>query len=404
MRMHRLVECVTWILASLLSAPAFGQDVPVPESIRAEGVPAVASSLQAKLSRYQNIRAAGFQGWDDTHGRAMYVTTRFADTPQVHHIAGAGGLAAAAHLPRRARAGRHGPAPARPVPLFDRRGGGRELSALPPGSSRRRGAADHRRQEPEHFARWSHVGRAPGLEQQRPQRPRHGPLRRRARRPALPAAAQGGLRAAGPSPTGRPTNRGRRRRVHLDQRVVLHVIDVATGEAKTITPRADRPQGRPVAYGDAAMVQGRQVDLLHSPTADSRVPPPGPVRPGSREADDRRSRRAIPWDVEEFDLSRRRLLDRRSWPTRTAIDAAPRPPAPRPARSSPAPSCPPGQISGLAFRQGLARDRASHSQLRARSPPTPIRYDLGPARTKLERWTESETGGLDHGDVPRARA
>ena len=80
-------------------SPAQGQSLAVPESIRAEGVPPVPASLAAALNRYQNIRAASFQDWDDTSDRAMYITTRFADTPQVHHVAVSGGDAAAAHLP-----------------------------------------------------------------------------------------------------------------------------------------------------------------------------------------------------------------------------------------------------------------------------------------------------------------
>ncbi|MGZ3413838.1 MAG: hypothetical protein ACXWNX_08910, partial [Isosphaeraceae bacterium] len=43
--------------------------------------------ISLALNRYQNIRSASFEDWDDTRGRAMYITTRFADTPQVHHVA-----------------------------------------------------------------------------------------------------------------------------------------------------------------------------------------------------------------------------------------------------------------------------------------------------------------------------
>ena len=60
----------------------------MPDSIRAEGVPPIPASVAAALNRYQNIRAATFQDWDDTRDRTMYITTRFADTPQVHHVAG----------------------------------------------------------------------------------------------------------------------------------------------------------------------------------------------------------------------------------------------------------------------------------------------------------------------------
>ena len=72
-------------------APASAQTMAVPESIHAEGVPPIPASLSAALNRYQNIRVASFQDWDDSKGgRAMYITTRFADTPQVHHVASPG--------------------------------------------------------------------------------------------------------------------------------------------------------------------------------------------------------------------------------------------------------------------------------------------------------------------------
>jgi len=82
----------TLLIAALVSLPllAHAQSIPVPESIRAEGVPPIPASLSATLNRYQNIRPASFQDWDDTRDRAMYITTRFADTPQVHHVAAPG--------------------------------------------------------------------------------------------------------------------------------------------------------------------------------------------------------------------------------------------------------------------------------------------------------------------------
>ena len=81
-----LVISSSWRLL-ILASPSAAQTVPVPESIRAEGVPPVPAALASALNRYQNIRSASFQDWDDAKGRAMYVTTRFADTPQVHHVA-----------------------------------------------------------------------------------------------------------------------------------------------------------------------------------------------------------------------------------------------------------------------------------------------------------------------------
>jgi dipeptidyl aminopeptidase/acylaminoacyl peptidase len=72
------------------AVPAIGQTseptMPVPATIRAEGVPPVPASVRHGLARYQNIRSASFQDWS-SDGQGMYVLTRFADVPQVHFVA-----------------------------------------------------------------------------------------------------------------------------------------------------------------------------------------------------------------------------------------------------------------------------------------------------------------------------
>jgi dipeptidyl aminopeptidase/acylaminoacyl peptidase len=74
--------------------PAWGQatgpTIPIPETIRAEGVPPIPISVRQALNRYQNIRTASFQDWA-SDGAGMYVLTRFADVPQVHFVSGPGG-------------------------------------------------------------------------------------------------------------------------------------------------------------------------------------------------------------------------------------------------------------------------------------------------------------------------
>lgn len=64
--------------------------IPVPSTIRAEGVPPIPASVGEALNRYQNIRSASFQDWA-SDGSGMYIITRFADAPQVHFVEKAGG-------------------------------------------------------------------------------------------------------------------------------------------------------------------------------------------------------------------------------------------------------------------------------------------------------------------------
>jgi len=62
---------------------------PVPERVvvgtrTTEGIPALEPALAKRLARYQNTRGATFAGWLDDG--AMLITTRFAETDQVHRV------------------------------------------------------------------------------------------------------------------------------------------------------------------------------------------------------------------------------------------------------------------------------------------------------------------------------
>jgi dipeptidyl aminopeptidase/acylaminoacyl peptidase len=55
-----------------------------------EDIPEIPQSLVAELNRYQNVRSAGFQGWAKD-GDGIFVTTRFGDVSQIHHVGHPGG-------------------------------------------------------------------------------------------------------------------------------------------------------------------------------------------------------------------------------------------------------------------------------------------------------------------------
>ncbi|HET7746353.1 MAG TPA: prolyl oligopeptidase family serine peptidase, partial [Vicinamibacteria bacterium] len=75
-------------LSVLLAAAAGPADdgLPVPESLVADGLPPIPASIVEKAGRYAEFRSASFLDWHPTR-REMLVSTRFADTPQVHHVA-----------------------------------------------------------------------------------------------------------------------------------------------------------------------------------------------------------------------------------------------------------------------------------------------------------------------------
>lgn len=63
---------------------------PVPENLTADGVPPIPETLREDVSRYMEFRAAMFAGWHPER-REMIITTRFADTPQLHLVKMPGG-------------------------------------------------------------------------------------------------------------------------------------------------------------------------------------------------------------------------------------------------------------------------------------------------------------------------
>jgi hypothetical protein len=71
----------------LLIGTAFPQsDEVVPnENLVAEGIPKIPASLAETADRYNNFRGASLQSWDPVK-REMLITTRFADTNQIHLV------------------------------------------------------------------------------------------------------------------------------------------------------------------------------------------------------------------------------------------------------------------------------------------------------------------------------
>src|SRR3954469_2181172 len=73
------------IAALTFAAPALA-DVEKPAALVADGIPAVPDRLAEQTRPYMEFRTAALQGWNPrTHGIA--ITTRFANTAQVHEVA-----------------------------------------------------------------------------------------------------------------------------------------------------------------------------------------------------------------------------------------------------------------------------------------------------------------------------
>ena len=78
------------LLVALLAFSPLSTRAQIPESLLADGVPAIAPELKADAGRYLEFRAAGFNSWHPVK-RALLITTRFADTTQLHEVRMPGG-------------------------------------------------------------------------------------------------------------------------------------------------------------------------------------------------------------------------------------------------------------------------------------------------------------------------
>jgi len=72
-------------LAVLLSGAALVAQVP--ENLVADGLPPIPPELRVDAGRYLEFRAATLQNWHPQR-REMLISTRFADTAQLHLVAG----------------------------------------------------------------------------------------------------------------------------------------------------------------------------------------------------------------------------------------------------------------------------------------------------------------------------
>lgn len=87
--MKRFWSVVALVLFATLAVAQ--NDFVVPnENLVAEGIPKIPASLGESVGRYSEFRAATFASWHPTR-REMLVRTRFGDTPQVHQVKFPGG-------------------------------------------------------------------------------------------------------------------------------------------------------------------------------------------------------------------------------------------------------------------------------------------------------------------------
>jgi dipeptidyl aminopeptidase/acylaminoacyl peptidase len=353
------------------------------ENLVSDGIPPIPVALAETVARYTEFRSAGFLGWHPTR-RELLITTRFADTAQLHEVRSAGGARRQlTFFPDRVRDASW-PRRSGDYLVFAKDQGGDEwtqLYRLDLASGAITLVSDGGRSQ-NGLGPWSHQGDRMAFASTR----RNGVDRDvYVVDPKDPASTRLVLEVKGGGWAPRAFSPDDRKLVVEETLSVnesrLWILDLATGEKTLATP----PAAEPVAYGDAQWsADGKGLYLTTD--RDSEFQCLAYLDLASGRTSNLSGQ--IPWDVERFALSADgrtvafvtneegqsvlRLLDTASGKARAR------------------PQLPPGTIGALEWHEN-GRDLAL--TLASSCSPEDV-YSLDPQTLEVQRWTESETGGL----------
>jgi dipeptidyl aminopeptidase/acylaminoacyl peptidase len=392
MKYGKFVASLAVVLTVFEAASAQTPAVPVPGTIRADGLPPVPIAVSEALIQYQNIRAASFQGWDSQR-RSMFITTRFGDVPQVHYVSEPGG--ARTQLTFLAeRVGVVAPRPGHGQFLYTLDEGGAENNQLflqenagvaprriTDGKSRNMGPL----WSPSgNLLAWSgnaRNGRDMDLYIAAPSDPHFSRLLKE---------VSGNWTVADWSPDERFV--AAVEYISINESYI-HIIEIATGKTETITPRVKDSKTEPVAATDPRWTRdGQSLFFLTDQASEFRRLVRHDMSTGTVEPVVKDN---LEWDVDSFDLSddgamiafvvNEGGLSQIWWghlqgPTLLS--------------SFPLFGLPKGLISGVRFRRGAHEIGFSLTAAQSSGDAYSLVLDAPNPASTLVRWTRSETGGL----------
>jgi dipeptidyl aminopeptidase/acylaminoacyl peptidase len=382
----RLMQsCVFLSLPLLLAAAQPAENVVAPgENLVVQGIPPVPVELAESVGRYTEFRAATLASWHPTR-REMLINTRFADTPQVHRVIMPGGARTQlTFFKEPARGGALRPKVGDYF-VFAKDVGGNEffqlyrydvgtgdITLLTDGKSRNTDPT------------WSHDGKLLA----------YGSTRQTGKNvdvyvidPSDPKTDHrlvdlegGGWSIHDWSPDGEQLLAGE---FISANESYLWLIDANSGEKKLVTPK-----GAPTKSSyDAAQfaADGRSLYVTTDFNGEFHRLARLDLANGEHQflTDD------IPWDVEEFDLSHdgktiALCTNEDGLSKLYLIDTATK-------QRKALPALPPGVISGLKWHENNTDLGFTFSSARS----TADAYSVDVRTGKIERWTASETGGLN---------
>ena len=355
----------------------------VPDNLVVEGVPPITAELRAEVGRYLEFRAASFLDWHPVR-REVLIATRFGDTPQLHRVAQPGGARKQLTFSREpVGGGVFQPGDGGTI-LFQQDTGGGEFfqlyrldtasgltTLLTDGKSRNTGPLFSPNGKWLAYASTQRTGKDTDIRLMNPADPKSDRV--------LLELSGGGWQVA-------DWSKDERRLLVLEYVSIneshLWLADLETGTKTALTPRG----GDKVAWGDARFAADGQSIYA---TCDQGSEFQQLVRIDLATSRPTVLTKDIPWNVEAFDLSPNgetiAFITNEAGSSRLHLRSL------KKWKELPAPKLPLGVVSGLKFHknsQDLAFTLSS-----AKSPSDVFSYNL--KTRELERWTESESGGLN---------
>ncbi len=371
------------LIAPLLLTAALAHAADIPANLTAENLPPITSETRASASRYLEFRTASFHGWVPGT-REMLVTTRFADTAQVHRVNVPGGARRQLTFGREPVSGVHVQPKLGKAFVFSQDAGGSEAyqlhrydfadgrsTLLTDGKSRNTGA------------KWSRDGAQVAYTSTR----RNGKDNDvRIMDPFAPEkdrevfqVSTGGWSVKSWSHDGKKLLLGEYISINESR---LHLLDIASGKAELLTP----PGAEMESWGEATFGPD---DTFAYALADRGSEFHRLVRFDFATKEARVLTKDIAWDIEDFALSQnsQRMVivsNEDGASVLRIID-------PQTGALITQPKLPLGVIGPVSWNAN-GREIA-FSMNSAKSPTDAWSYNLDTAQ--LTRWTESEIGGLD---------
>jgi dipeptidyl aminopeptidase/acylaminoacyl peptidase len=360
----------------------------IPETIVLDGVPPIPDIVKQQAAPYLESRAASFQDWHPTR-REMLIATRFADTAQLHHVKTPGGARRQlTFLPEPVGGGTFQPGAAKFIVFAQDQGGGEfyqfyrldpeagVIELLTDGKSRNTGL------------RWARSGKQFA----------YTSTRRNGRdndiwimNPMNPATDRMAAEVIG---GGWSISDWSEDETHLllteylsINKSHVHLLDLNSGKRRQLTPDSE-----PVSWSNARFSHdGKSIFVTTDQRSEfarlAQFDLPG--EGGALGAPTRVLASHVRWDIEEFELTKdgrqiAAVANENGIGVLRLFDA-------KTGEERPAPKVPVGVLSNIKWHDN-GRDLA-FSLSSARSPLDA--YSLDTRTGKLERWTESETGGLN---------